>query len=91
MKKKKQQQKADVLLHTGLQEVLDRAMSLSRDGDELIQNSHYAEDSIQPKCSELRAITDNMCSSLKAKKDHLLKAIELHQRLEMVRRHPTNT
>ncbi|XP_029385673.1 guanine nucleotide exchange factor DBS isoform X3 [Echeneis naucrates] len=63
-------------------ETLDRALALSRDGDELIQNSHYAEDSIQPKCSELRAISENVSSSLRAKKDHLLKAMELHQCLE---------
>uniref|UniRef100_A0A8C7YUZ4 Mcf.2 cell line derived transforming sequence-like b n=1 Tax=Oryzias sinensis TaxID=183150 RepID=A0A8C7YUZ4_9TELE len=36
--------------------VLDRALALSREGDELIQNSHYDEDSIQPKCCELRAL-----------------------------------
>ncbi|XP_040913774.1 guanine nucleotide exchange factor DBS [Toxotes jaculatrix] len=63
-------------------EVLDRALTLSREGDELIQNSHYADDSIQPKCSELRAISENVSSSLKAKKDHLLKALELHHCLE---------
>uniref|UniRef100_A0A665UWH4 Mcf.2 cell line derived transforming sequence-like b n=1 Tax=Echeneis naucrates TaxID=173247 RepID=A0A665UWH4_ECHNA len=48
----------------------------------LDRNSHYAEDSIQPKCSELRAISENVSSSLRAKKDHLLKAMELHQCLE---------
>uniref|UniRef100_A0A3B4TVZ8 MCF.2 cell line derived transforming sequence like n=1 Tax=Seriola dumerili TaxID=41447 RepID=A0A3B4TVZ8_SERDU len=63
-------------------EVLDRASALSREGDELIQNSHYAEDSIQPKCSELRAVSESVSSSLRAKKDHLLKAMELHQCLE---------
>ncbi|KAM9347798.1 guanine nucleotide exchange factor DBS [Symphorus nematophorus] len=63
-------------------EVLDRALSLAREGDELIQNSHYAEDSIQPKCSELRAICENVSSNLRAKKDHLLKAMELHHCLE---------
>uniref|UniRef100_A0A8C7YTR2 Mcf.2 cell line derived transforming sequence-like b n=1 Tax=Oryzias sinensis TaxID=183150 RepID=A0A8C7YTR2_9TELE len=36
--------------------VLDRALALSREGDELIQNSHYDEDSIQPKCCELRVL-----------------------------------
>ncbi|KAA8587969.1 hypothetical protein FQN60_001163 [Etheostoma spectabile] len=51
-------------------------------GDELIQNSHYAEDSIQPKCSELRAITEDVSSNLGAKKDHLLKAMELYHCLE---------
>uniref|UniRef100_A0A3Q1FRQ5 MCF.2 cell line derived transforming sequence like n=1 Tax=Acanthochromis polyacanthus TaxID=80966 RepID=A0A3Q1FRQ5_9TELE len=62
--------------------ILDRALALSREGDELIQNSHYAEDSIQPKCSELRAVSESVSSSLRAKKDHLLKAMELHHRLE---------
>ncbi|XP_074550713.1 guanine nucleotide exchange factor DBS-like isoform X1 [Halichoeres trimaculatus] len=63
-------------------EVLDRAMSLANEGEELIQNSHYAEDSIQPKCSELRAVSETVSCSLKAKKEHLLKAMELHHRLE---------
>ncbi|XP_039673393.1 guanine nucleotide exchange factor DBS isoform X2 [Perca fluviatilis] len=63
-------------------EVLNRVSSLAREGDELIQNSHYAEDSIQPKCSELRAISEDVSTNLRAKKDHLLKAIELHHCLE---------
>ncbi|KAM7380318.1 hypothetical protein PAMP_003626 [Pampus punctatissimus] len=63
-------------------EVLDRALTLTREGDELIQNSHYAEDSIQPKCSELRAVSEDLSSNLRAKKDHLLKAMELHHCLE---------
>uniref|UniRef100_A0A3Q3EGJ4 MCF.2 cell line derived transforming sequence like n=1 Tax=Labrus bergylta TaxID=56723 RepID=A0A3Q3EGJ4_9LABR len=57
-------------------------LSLASEGEELIKNSHYAEDSIQPKCSELRAISETVSSSLRAKKDHLLKAMELHHRLE---------
>uniref|UniRef100_A0A1A7ZYY3 MCF.2 cell line derived transforming sequence-like n=1 Tax=Nothobranchius furzeri TaxID=105023 RepID=A0A1A7ZYY3_NOTFU len=63
-------------------EVLDRAAALCHEGEELIQNSHYAEDSIQPKCSELREISESVSSSLKSKKDYLLKALELHYRLE---------
>ncbi|XP_036966573.1 guanine nucleotide exchange factor DBS isoform X4 [Acanthopagrus latus] len=63
-------------------EVLDRALALAREGDELIQNSHYAEDSIQPKCGEVRTISENVSSSLRAKKDQLLKAMELHHCLE---------
>ncbi|KAM9485158.1 guanine nucleotide exchange factor DBS-like isoform 7-T7 [Salvelinus alpinus] len=63
-------------------EVLDRAQALAREGDELIQNSHYAEDSIQPKCIELRALNEEMSIYLRAKKDHLLRAIELHHSLE---------
>ncbi|KAK1903215.1 Guanine nucleotide exchange factor DBS, partial [Dissostichus eleginoides] len=61
---------------------LNRASSLAREGDELIQNSHYAEDSIQPKCSELRAISENVSSSLRDRKQHLVKAMELHRSLE---------
>ncbi|XP_029558697.1 guanine nucleotide exchange factor DBS isoform X4 [Salmo trutta] len=63
-------------------EVLDRAQALAREGDELIQNSHYAEDSIQPKCIELRAVNEELRTYLRAKKDHLLRAIELHHSLE---------
>lgn len=69
--------------------MLDRASSLARDGDELIQKSHYAEDSIQPNCSEVRALSENVSSNLRAKKDHLLKAMELHHCLERVRRYDT--
>ncbi|XP_037832199.1 guanine nucleotide exchange factor DBS isoform X3 [Kryptolebias marmoratus] len=63
-------------------EVLDRASALCHEGEELIQNSHYAEDSIRPKCSELTEIGENVSCSLKAKKEYLLKAMELHHRLE---------
>lgn len=67
------------------QEVLDGASSLAGDGDDLIQKSHYAEDSIQPKCRELRAVSETVRGNLRAKKDHLLKAMELHHCLERVR------
>ncbi|XP_052378186.1 guanine nucleotide exchange factor DBS isoform X5 [Oncorhynchus keta] len=63
-------------------EVLDRAQALAREGDELIQNTHYAEDSIQPKCIELRTVNEELSTYLRAKKDHLLRAIELHHSLE---------
>lgn len=58
---------------------------MCHEGQELIQNSHYAEDSIQSKCSELREISENVSSSLKTKKEFLLKAMELHHRLEKVK------
>ncbi|XP_059198732.1 guanine nucleotide exchange factor DBS [Centropristis striata] len=63
-------------------EGLGRASSLALEGEELIQNSHYAEDSIQPKCSELRTVSEDVSSNIRAKKDHLLKAMELHHCLE---------
>ncbi|XP_049326130.1 guanine nucleotide exchange factor DBS isoform X2 [Astyanax mexicanus] len=63
-------------------EVLDRALALACEGDTLIESSHYAVDSILPKCSELRAVCEEVGAVLKAKKSHLLKAMELHSSLE---------
>lgn len=68
-----------------MQEVLDQALALATEGDALIENSHYAVDSIFPKCSELRAVCENVGAVLKAKKAHLLKAMELHSSLEKAR------
>uniref|UniRef100_A0A8B9RFD3 Mcf.2 cell line derived transforming sequence-like a n=1 Tax=Astyanax mexicanus TaxID=7994 RepID=A0A8B9RFD3_ASTMX len=55
-----------------------------RSRDTLIESSHYAVDSILPKCSELRAVCEEVGAVLKAKKSHLLKAMELHSSLEKV-------
>lgn len=66
------------------QDALDRAMSLAGEGDRLIENSHYAEDSIRPKCSELRAVCEEINSTLRSKKGLLLRAMELHHALEKV-------
>lgn len=68
-----------------LQDVLDRALSLASEGDRLIDSSHYAEDSIRPKCSELRAACEEISFTLKSKKTLLLRAMELHHALEKVR------
>uniref|UniRef100_A0A672G2A4 Mcf.2 cell line derived transforming sequence-like a n=1 Tax=Salarias fasciatus TaxID=181472 RepID=A0A672G2A4_SALFA len=56
------------------------------EGDRLIENSHYAEDSIRPKCSELRGVCEEISSSLRTKKSLLLRALELHHALEKARR-----
>uniref|UniRef100_A0A674NC17 MCF.2 cell line derived transforming sequence like n=1 Tax=Takifugu rubripes TaxID=31033 RepID=A0A674NC17_TAKRU len=64
------------------QDVLDRALSLAGKGDRLIEDSHYAEDSIRPKCSELRAVCEEISSTLRSKKSLLLRAMELHHALE---------
>jgi len=67
------------------QEVLDGGLALAQQGDKLTQNSsHYAEDSIQTKCSELRALSEEISCTLRAKKDRLLQALELHHSLERV-------
>lgn len=63
---------------------MDRALSLACDADRLIEASHYAVDSILPKCSDLRALSEEISAVLRAKKAHLLKAMELHQCLEKV-------
>ncbi|XP_068428330.1 guanine nucleotide exchange factor DBS isoform X5 [Clinocottus analis] len=65
-----------------VREVLDRASSLAAVGDDLIQNSHYADDSIQPKCRELRAVAEDVSGDLRARKERILKAMELHRCLE---------
>ncbi|XP_041821838.1 guanine nucleotide exchange factor DBS isoform X3 [Chelmon rostratus] len=67
-------------------DVLDRALSLASEGDRLIENSHYAEDSIRPKCSELRGVCEEISSTLRSKKSLLLRAMELHHALEKASR-----
>uniref|UniRef100_A0AAX7UXK4 Mcf.2 cell line derived transforming sequence-like a n=1 Tax=Astatotilapia calliptera TaxID=8154 RepID=A0AAX7UXK4_ASTCA len=58
------------------------ALSLVSEGDRLIENSHYAEDSIRPKCTELRGVCEEISSTLRSKKSLLLRAMELHHALE---------
>ncbi|XP_073351615.1 guanine nucleotide exchange factor DBS isoform X3 [Pagrus major] len=67
-------------------DALDRALSLAAEGDMLIENSHYAEDSIRPKCSELRGVCEEISSTLRSKKSLLLRAMELHNALEKASR-----
>lgn len=67
------------------QEILDRAVSLAQEGEDLIQKSHYAQDSIQPKCTEISTISEDVRASLRARRDQLLKALKLHHALERVR------
>ncbi|XP_070850320.1 guanine nucleotide exchange factor DBS isoform X4 [Chaetodon trifascialis] len=67
-------------------DVLDRALSLASEGDRLIENSHYAEDSIRPKCGELRGVCEEISSTLRSKKGLLLRAMELHHALEKASR-----
>uniref|UniRef100_A0A4W6EJN0 MCF.2 cell line derived transforming sequence like n=1 Tax=Lates calcarifer TaxID=8187 RepID=A0A4W6EJN0_LATCA len=62
--------------------VRQRALSLACEGDRLIENSHYAEDSIRPKCSELRGVCEEISSTLRSKKNFLLRAMELHHALD---------
>ncbi|XP_065530540.1 probable guanine nucleotide exchange factor MCF2L2 isoform X6 [Lathamus discolor] len=64
------------------QEHLEKAQSLALHGEQLIQNNHYAVDSIRPKCVELRRICDDFTNETKKKYDILGKSLELHKQLD---------
>ncbi|XP_035189932.1 probable guanine nucleotide exchange factor MCF2L2 isoform X7 [Oxyura jamaicensis] len=64
------------------QEPLEKAQTLALHGEHLIQNNHYAVDSIRPKCVELRRICDDFTNETKKKYDILGKSLELHQQLD---------
>ncbi|KAJ7324725.1 hypothetical protein JRQ81_017745 [Phrynocephalus forsythii] len=61
---------------------LEKAQALALHGDQLIQNNHYAIDSIRPKCVELRRICDDFTNETKKKNDILAKSLELHKQLD---------
>ncbi|XP_062302597.1 guanine nucleotide exchange factor DBS isoform X11 [Osmerus eperlanus] len=67
-------------------EMFDRALALAGEGDGLISGAHYAEDSIRPKCSELRGVYEELACILRTKKSLLLRAMELHHCLEKASR-----
>uniref|UniRef100_A0A8C4VZZ5 MCF.2 cell line derived transforming sequence-like 2 n=1 Tax=Gopherus evgoodei TaxID=1825980 RepID=A0A8C4VZZ5_9SAUR len=62
----------------------EKGQSLALHGDQLIQNNHYAVDSIRPKCVELRRICDDFTNETKKKYDILGKSLELHKQLDKV-------
>ncbi|XP_044144497.1 probable guanine nucleotide exchange factor MCF2L2 [Bufo gargarizans] len=64
------------------QGILEKAQLHALHGDQLIQNNHYAVDSIRPKCIELRRICDDFTNETKKKYDILGKSLELHQQLD---------
>ncbi|KAM8954399.1 putative guanine nucleotide exchange factor MCF2L2 isoform 3-T3 [Pelodytes ibericus] len=61
---------------------LEKAQLHALHGDQLIQNNHYAVDSIRPKCVELRRICDDFTNETKKKYDILWKSLELHQQFD---------
>uniref|UniRef100_A0A803SUR9 MCF.2 cell line derived transforming sequence-like 2 n=1 Tax=Anolis carolinensis TaxID=28377 RepID=A0A803SUR9_ANOCA len=64
------------------QEPLEKAQTLALQGDQLIQNNHYAIDSIRPKCVELRRICDDFANETKKIYDILGKSLELHKQID---------
>ncbi|XP_011913479.1 PREDICTED: guanine nucleotide exchange factor DBS isoform X13 [Cercocebus atys] len=61
---------------------VERARALSLDGEQLIENKHYAVDSIRPKCQELRHLCDQFSADIVRRRGLLSKSLELHRRLE---------
>lgn len=58
---------------------------LVSDGDQLIQNNHYAVDCILPKCNELRHYCDTLTGEIKKRRALLNLSRELHNLLEKVK------
>uniref|UniRef100_A0A8D0GT91 MCF.2 cell line derived transforming sequence like n=1 Tax=Sphenodon punctatus TaxID=8508 RepID=A0A8D0GT91_SPHPU len=63
-------------------ESVEKASALACEGDQFIQNNHYAVDSILPKCSELQQLCDAFTSETNKRRALLTKSLELHSLLE---------
>ncbi|KAM5313220.1 guanine nucleotide exchange factor DBS isoform 4-T4 [Glossophaga mutica] len=61
---------------------VERARALSLEGEQLIDNKHYAVDSIRPKCHELRHLCDQFTVEVGQRRGLLHKSLELHSLLE---------
>lgn len=61
---------------------LERAATLSREGEGLIRGQHYAVDSVQPKCQELQKLCDWLSSELDRRHGLLSQSLQLHTLLE---------
>ena len=63
---------------------MQRARTLSQEGERLIEHKHYAVDSIRPKCHELRDLCDQFAADVERRRGLLGKSLELHGLLEAV-------
>ncbi|XP_030424709.1 guanine nucleotide exchange factor DBS isoform X2 [Gopherus evgoodei] len=63
-------------------ESLENARVLASQGDQLVQNNHYAVDSILPKCNELHHLCDAVATEIEKRRGGLNKSLELHSLLE---------
>ncbi|ELK14882.1 Guanine nucleotide exchange factor DBS [Pteropus alecto] len=61
---------------------MERARALSLEGEQLINNKHYAVDSIRPKCHELQHLCDQFAAEVGQRRGLLNKSLELHSLLE---------
>uniref|UniRef100_A0A8C3I5W3 MCF.2 cell line derived transforming sequence like n=1 Tax=Chrysemys picta bellii TaxID=8478 RepID=A0A8C3I5W3_CHRPI len=64
------------------EESLEKARVLASQGDQLVQNNHYAVDSILPKCNELHHLCDAFATETEKRRGLLNKSLELHSLLE---------
>ncbi|KAG6938895.1 MCF.2 cell line derived transforming sequence like [Chelydra serpentina] len=63
-------------------ESLEKARVLASQGGQLVQNNHYAVDSIFPKCNELHHLCDTFATETEKRRGLLNKSLELHSLLE---------
>uniref|UniRef100_A0A3P9J2G1 MCF.2 cell line derived transforming sequence-like 2 n=1 Tax=Oryzias latipes TaxID=8090 RepID=A0A3P9J2G1_ORYLA len=63
---------------------LEKAQLQALHGDQLIQSSHYAVDSIRPKCVELRRVCDDFSNEVQKKHDVLSKSLQIHRGIDKV-------
>uniref|UniRef100_A0A8C4Y7P7 MCF.2 cell line derived transforming sequence like n=1 Tax=Gopherus evgoodei TaxID=1825980 RepID=A0A8C4Y7P7_9SAUR len=64
------------------EEKSQNARVLASQGDQLVQNNHYAVDSILPKCNELHHLCDAVATEIEKRRGGLNKSLELHSLLE---------
>ncbi|XP_014681378.1 PREDICTED: guanine nucleotide exchange factor DBS-like isoform X2 [Priapulus caudatus] len=69
-------------LEANVKETLQKAEKLESGGEYLIQNDHYAVDSIRPKCAELRCMRHSLERHLERRFEMLQKSRDLHERIE---------
>lgn len=76
------------LLYSPLQATIEKAQLHAVHGEQLIQSSHYAVDSIRPKCAELQKLCDDFSNGTKKKTDVLSKSLQIHVSIDKVRTAP---
>ncbi|XP_062861810.1 guanine nucleotide exchange factor DBS isoform X2 [Trichomycterus rosablanca] len=64
--------------------ILDRMEALVAEGKSLSDSCEYASEDIRTKCAELQRTREELVQGLKAKRDLLLEAMELHEKLQGV-------
>uniref|UniRef100_A0A8C0G3R5 MCF.2 cell line derived transforming sequence like n=1 Tax=Chelonoidis abingdonii TaxID=106734 RepID=A0A8C0G3R5_CHEAB len=67
---------------TNFEEKSQNARVLASQGDQHVQNNHYAVDSIVPKCNELHHLCDAVVTETEKRRGLLNKSLELHSLLE---------